>query len=71
MYDQVRDLLYFLYDYKFFESYDIHNESSIVFRKRRDSLNNQQNSSAYSSVNSSLTHHLDESIKNEASIIFS
>ncbi|CDW85928.1 UNKNOWN [Stylonychia lemnae] len=32
--DEIRDLLYFLYDFKFFETYDILNESSVFMSKR-------------------------------------
>ena len=32
--DQIRDLLYFLYDYKYFERFDSLNESSIILTKR-------------------------------------
>lgn len=33
MNNDIRDLLYFLYDYNFFETYDIHNQSSMILAK--------------------------------------
>lgn len=43
--DEIRDLLYFLYDFKYFEEYDVQNESSLFVNRRHTLQTNASSSS--------------------------